>query len=148
MKRVALLVVMSLAACGGLAAPSPTPTRATATVAPSAAPSATALTSAKGAIVVRQPLANARVRSPVSITGDASVFEAALQWRITDSAGRVLAEGNTTASAGAPGRGTFAITATFTSPATDTVGIVEVYDRSPRDGAVDEIVRVPVVVTP
>jgi hypothetical protein len=151
-KRSALvvtwLVVVALGACGGLAAPSPTPTRAAATTPSSAAPSATALTSAKGSIVVRQPLANARVRSPVSITGDASVFEAALQWRITDSAGRVIAEGNTTASAGAPGRGTFAITATFAPPASDTIGIVEVYDRSPRDGAIDEIVRVPVVVTP
>jgi hypothetical protein len=148
--RAALAVALLLAACGGLSAASPTGTvRATAATSPSPSPAAaTALTSAKGLIVVRQPLANERVRSPLTITGDASVFEAALGWRVTDSAGRVLAEGNTTATAGAPGRGTFAITATFTPPASDTIGVVEVYDRSPRDGAIDEIVRVPVVVTP
>jgi immunoglobulin-like protein involved in spore germination len=155
-KRPALVAVMLLAACGGLSVPSanttirPTiaPTSTPPPPATSAAPLASALASAKGSIVVRQPLANARVHSPVAITGDASVFEAALQWRITDSGGRVLAQGSATASAGAPGRGTFAITATFPSPATDTIASVEVYDRSPRDGTIDEIVRVPVVVTP
>ena len=152
--RVLVVTLALLSACGSLA-PSSTPT-ATATVASAssapantatARPSPTALVSAKGSIVVRKPLANERITSPATISGDASVFEAALSWRITDSAGRILAEGNTTASAGAPGRGTYSITATFAPPAADIIGIVEVFDRSPRDGSIDEIVRIPVVVS-
>ena len=150
MRHAALLLsVLFVAACGGgTSGPSPSPSRASATVSTvTPGPSPTSLSSAKGFITVRQPLANARVSSPVTISGDASVFEAALQWRITDSAGRVLAQGIATASAGAPGRGTFSVTATFTPPIVDTIGIVEVFDRSPRDGSIDEIVRVPVVVS-
>lgn len=97
---------------------------------------------------MRQPLANARVTPPVVISGEASVFEANVEWRLTDTAGRVLAQGTTMATAGAPARGTFTIIAAFARPAGDTIVIVEVFERSPRDGSIDEIVRVPVVVTP
>jgi hypothetical protein len=149
-----LVAALVLASCGGYAiAPTPTlspPTAAPSTAAPTTPtpPSATPLTSARGFITVARPLANSRVRSPLAISGDASVFEAALTWRVTDSAGRVLASGHTTASAGAPARGAYSITATFTPPASDIIGIVEVYELSPRDGQIDEIVRVPVVITP
>lgn len=149
MKGVALLAVL-LAACGGaIVVPSPSPTVAptvTATPRPSATAAATPITSAKGGITVNVPLSNARVTSPVTISGDASVFEAALQWRIVDAGGVVLASGIATASAGAPARGTFSVTATFTPPAADTMGGIEVFDRSPKDGAVDELVRVPIVI--
>lgn len=147
------LTLVLLTACGSTLTPSST-FHATGSVASSATlgtasarPSPTALVSAKGLIVVRKPLANDRITSPATISGDASVFEAALAWRITDSAGRILAEGNTTATAGAPGRGTFTIAATFSPPASDIIGIIEVFERSPRDGTIDEIVRVPVVVS-
>ena len=59
----------------------------------------------------------------------------------------VLAQGITTASAGAPGRGTFTVSATFAPPSADLFGSVEVFSVSPKDGSVDEIVRVPVVIT-
>jgi hypothetical protein len=55
----------------------------------------------------------------------------------------VLAEGFTTASLGAPGRGDFSVTATYTVPR-ETVAFVEVYSVSPKDGKIDEIVRIPV----
>lgn len=80
------------------------------------------------------------------ISGDASVFEATLQWRIVDSGGKVYAQGNTTASAGAPARGTFSVSVTFRAPTTDTSGFVEVFETSPRDGSIDDIVRVPVTI--
>jgi len=86
---------------------------------------------------------NAKVTSPVLISGDASVFEAALQWRIADTAGRVIVEGSTTASLGAPGRGTYSVSATYTVP-TGTVAFIEVFSRSAKDGNIDEIVRIPV----
>ena len=122
--------------------PSPTPT---ASPTPTPTPAPTPLISARGLIVVREPLANARVKSPLTISGDASVFEANLIWQITDTAGRVLAGGITTATAGAPARGTFTITATYTDPPADAIGFAEVFTRSPRDGNIDEIVRVPII---
>ena len=149
--------VALLASCGGGAGVPPvaTPTTSTATstvatrttqsASPTVAP--TPITSAKGGITVRVPLANSRITSPVTFSGEASVFEAALLWRVVDAGGRVFAEGSTTASAGAPARGTFTVTATFTPPSADTIGAVEVFDRSPKDGQIDELVRVPVVIS-
>ena len=141
MKRIAIqpsLVV--LAACGGAgtgaAAPPPT-------ASPTPSPVPSSVTSAKGAITLKTPLTNATLTSPVTITGDASVFEANVQWRISDTSGRVLAEGFTTASLGAPGRGDFSVTATYTVPRA-TIAFVEVFSRSPKDGNIDEIVRIPV----
>jgi hypothetical protein len=118
--------------------PTPSPT-------PTPTPVPTPLLSARGGILVKEPLANTKVRSPLTISGDASVFEAALIWQVTDTAGRVLASGFTTATAGAPEKGTFSITATYADPASDIIGFAEVYTRSPRDGTIDEIVRVPLI---
>jgi len=151
-----LAACVVLAACGSrLSAASQSPSlapsigsSATRATSPSPVPSATTLSSARGLITVSQPPPSARVTSPLTISGDASVFEATLQWRVRDSSGRVLAQGTTTATAGAPYRGTYTVSATFTPPSTDTIGSVEVFERSPRDGTIDEIVRVPVVITP
>src|SRR4029078_102500 len=88
------------------ASPSPTPSPT-----PTPTPVPTPLLSARGGILVKEPLANTKVRSPLTISGDASGFEAALIWQVTDTAGRVLASGFTTATAGAPAKGTFSITA-------------------------------------
>ena len=49
------------------------------------------------------------------------------------------------ATAGAPEKGTFSITATYADPPSDIIGFAEVYTRSPRDGEIDEIVRVPLI---
>ena len=145
-----LAIITLCAACGGaivLPSPTPTPTTtATATPRSTASAAATPITSAKGGITVSAPLANARVTSPVTISGDASVFEAALQWRIVDGGGKVLSSGIATASRGAPDRGTFSVSASYPPPSADTIGAIEVYDTSPKDGAVDELVRVPVVI--
>ena len=151
MKRALLVATLIASSCGGaIGGPSPTPFRSSAppTTPPTqtAAASATPLTSPKGFITVASPLTNARITSPLVISGDASVFEAALQWRIVDSGGKVYAQGNTTASAGAPARGTFSVSVTFTAPTTDMSGFVEVFETSPRDGSIDDIVRVPVTI--
>jgi hypothetical protein len=139
--------------------PTPTPVRTTATptstasasVSPTPSPTPTPtpvptpLLSARGGILVKEPLANTNVRSPLTIGGEAMVFEATLIWQVTDTAGRVLASGFTTASAGAPAKGTFSIIATYTDPPSDIIGFAEVYTRSPQSGLIDEIVRVPIV---
>ena len=165
MRIGALLLAAALLATGCVdnrivvTTPTPTPVRTTATptasasASPTASPSPTPtptpvptpLLSARGGILVKEPLANSKVRSPLLITGEAMVFEAALIWQVTDTAGRVLASGFTTASAGAPAKGTFSITATYADPPSDIIGFAEVYTRSPQNGLIDEIVRVPVI---
>jgi hypothetical protein len=131
------------------ATPSPSPSPATPTPSPTPTPTPvpTPLLSARGGILVKEPLANTKVRSPLTISGEATVFEAALVWQVTDTAGRVLAGGITTASAGAPQKGTFSIIASYTDPPSDVIGFAEVFTRSPRDGTIDEIVRVPIILT-
>ena len=163
MKFAALLgaVVLFSSACVDnrivVTTPTPTPVRTTAEPSPSASlsptpsptptptPVPTPLLSARGGILVKEPLANTKVRSPLTISGEAMVFEATLIWQVTDTAGRVLASGFTTATAGAPAKGTFTITATYTDPPSDIIGFAEVYTRSPQSGLIDEIVRVPLI---
>jgi hypothetical protein len=146
MTRIIVVAALLLVSCGKISTP-PTPTDSPgpATPRPSlATPIPPPVTSAKGAITLKAPLTNATLTSPVTISGDASVFEANVQWRISDTSGRVLAEGFTTASLGAPGRGDFSVTATYTVTR-ETIAFVEVFSRSAKDGNVDEIVRIPVV---
>ena len=142
-RLAALLLVLVLGSCGSTAGtPAPVVTSSpvpTASPSPSPAP----VVSAKGAITLKTPTVNAMLTSPVTISGDASVFEAALQWRISDTGGRVIAEGITTASLGAPGRGTYSVSVPYTV-STPTLAFVEVYSRSPKDGNIDELVRIPV----
>ena len=142
MRRVAVaLVALLVASCGSAGTSGPANTQSPAASTPAATPSTP--TSAKGAITLKAPAVNAKVTSPVTISGDASVFEAALAWRITDTAGRVITDGFTTASLGAPGRGTYSVSAAYTVPA-ETVAFIEVFSRSAKDGSIDEIVRIPV----
>jgi hypothetical protein len=161
MAALVLALVLLSTACADnrivVTTPTPTPARptatptATATASPTPSPTPTPtpvptpLLSARGGILVKEPLANTRVRSPLTISGEASVFEAALVWQVTDTAGRVLASGFTTATAGAPAKGTFSLTATYQDPPSDIIGFAEVYTRSPKDGEIDEIVRVPLI---
>src|SRR5207302_8717271 len=72
--------------------PSASPSVATASPPPTPTPTPvpTPLVSSRGSIVVKQPLANSRVHSPLTIAGDASVFESNISWQVTDTAGRVL----------------------------------------------------------
>ncbi len=144
MRFSTLVLVVALAACGSAGTPgpaTPTPTVVPASSPPTLNPSP--VVSAKGGITLKTPTVNAKVTSPVTISGDASVFEANMQWRISDTSGRVIAEGFTTASQGAPGRGTYSVNATY-SVATETLAFIEVYSRSAKDGSVDELVRIPV----
>ena len=145
MRRLAALLAIGLVACQTVTTP-PTPTDSPGPSTPKpslATPLPSPVTSAKGTITLDQPLTNQTLTSPVTISGEASVFEGNVLWRISDRSGRVLAEGFTTASIGAPGRGAFSVSATYTVT-TETIAFVEVFSRSPKDGTVDEIVRIPV----
>ena len=115
------------------------------TLAPTAKPSP--LTSAKGSITVTSPLRGDQIAPPLVIAGEASVFEATVAWRVVTSSGAVLAQGNVLASVGAPQRGTFSTKVSFNQPYYGEAGFVEVYEVSPKDGSISDIVRVPVGIT-
>jgi hypothetical protein len=95
------------------------------------------------AIVVLDPAIGQRVTSPITVTGTADVFEATVNARLLDAAGRPIATAFTTASCGSGCRGDFRIRLPYRSaggrPAT-----VEVYWVSPKDGSSLDTVRVPV----
>ena len=68
---------------------------------------------------------------PVTVTGEASVFEATVSWQLLREGGAVVDDGFVTASAGAPGRGTFEIGLGTLAPGAYAV---RVYELSAEDG--------------
>lgn len=68
-----------------------------------------------GPIWVTAPASQAVVAAgPVTVSGEATVVEAALRWRVEQAqGGAVVREGPATASEGAPGRGTWRLTTTL-----------------------------------
>lgn len=154
----AIAVALVVGGCGGTPPPvvapvtspsatrsaAPTATAAAASPTPSPAAQPSPLSSANGAILVREPLAGTVVKSPFVIAGDASVFEGTVAWRVVTAGGQVLAQGNTQATVGAPAKGTFKAEIPFATPLYGEAGFVEVFERSPKDGSIAQIVRVPV----
>ena len=99
-------------------------------------------------LVVVRPQAGQRVRSPLAVEGTAITFEGVVNVALLDGQGRTLQEGVTVATRGAPERGSFALSLTFTPPNAEIPGTLEVFIRSARDGSVLHRVRVPVLLTP
>lgn len=95
------------------------------------------------AIWVTSPAPGARVKSPLEVRGSARVFEGTVNLRLVDQDGKRLAETFTTATDGAPGRGDFVTSLTFTPPRGEK-GYLEVFWQSPEDGSEQGKVRVPV----
>lgn len=95
------------------------------------------------AIWVNSPEAGQKISSSFTFRGNARVFEATVSYRLKDSAGNILAQGSTMASAGAPGRGDFSKTITF-APKSATSGQLEVFEESMKDGSDMNKVIIPV----
>ncbi len=107
------------------------------------------ISSEQPAIVVDSPLCGAEVKSPVTVRGTASVFEAALVVVIKDSLGQELARANVLASEGAPARGTFSQDLSFSyPPGGSEPGMIEAFSTSAQDGSVINLFSVPVTLTP
>lgn len=83
------------------------------------------------------------VRSPVTVAGEANVFEATVRIRIVGGDGRVLADTFTTATAGTGTWGTFSERVAF-DPRGNTTGTVVVFWDSPKDGSPRDVVEIPV----
>ncbi|WP_369052510.1 Gmad2 immunoglobulin-like domain-containing protein [Kineococcus terrestris] len=84
-----------------------------------------------GPVWVLQPEEGARVTSPVTVSGRATVFEGTVGWDVVDAGGRVVAQGWTTASEAGPGRGDFSV-AVDLPPGEHTV---RAFSESARDGS-------------
>jgi len=95
------------------------------------------------AIWVTSPVKDQVITSPVTIRGNARVFEATVSFRLKDAAGNVLAEGFTTAAEGAPGRGDFEGELAF-KPEGSGQGQLEVFEVSMKDGSDRNKVIIPV----
>jgi hypothetical protein len=95
-------------------------------------------------ITVSQPEVNARISSPVTIIGTARVFENQFNYRVQDSNGVILAQGYSMSDAPDVGVfGGYTLNVTYKKPTAQT-GVVEVFDYSAKDGAVENLVSIPV----
>ncbi|MFF5216028.1 Gmad2 immunoglobulin-like domain-containing protein [Micromonospora sp. NPDC000442] len=94
-------------------------------------------------VVVTGPVIGDRVTSPVTVTGSADVFEATVNVRVLDAAGRQLATAFTTATCGTGCRGAYRVTVRYRLP-TEQAGTIEVYEVSADDGSRTNVVAVPV----
>jgi hypothetical protein len=101
--------------------------------------------SASGNVVITSPTVGETIGLPLTITGEARVFENTFNYRLLDQDGSVLVEGNAMAKAADVGlMGDYTITTTYPTP-TGVSGTVEVFDYSAKDGSVVDLARVAVV---
>ena len=98
-------------------------------------------------IVVESLRTGQVIASPVTVTGFANVFEANVNIRIRDAAGNILRETFTTATCGTGCWGDFSETLAFEVPGRRQ-GRVEVLTYSPKDGSEQDLVSIPVVLSP
>jgi hypothetical protein len=98
-------------------------------------------------IVVASPVVGQRVTSPITVAGTASVFEATVSIRIRDARGVQLATTFTTATCGSGCRGAYSVPVRY-GVTSAQAGTVEVFSVSPKDGSDQQLVRIPVKLTP
>jgi hypothetical protein len=94
------------------------------------------------AIFVERPGVGAVLGSSLILQGSASVFEGSFTARLIDSSGQSIVRTQVQASAGAPERGRFRTTVSFSTTAQS--GTLVVYSLSMEDGSHQSEVRIPV----
>lgn len=94
-------------------------------------------------VFVERPGPGERVSSPITVAGEANVFEATVRITVLGASGRVLADTFTTATAGTGTWGTFS-TRVAVDPRGDATGTVRVFWDSPKDGSPRDVVEIPV----
>jgi len=98
-------------------------------------------------IVVTSPTSGGRVSTPVTVTGNADVYEATVSLRVVDGYGNELAAGFATATCGSGCRGRYEHQLRF-RVTREQDGVIEVWWDSPEDGSRQDVVRVPVTLLP
>ncbi len=122
-------------------APAPSPTPALTGVCPPNPDPAPATVA-----VVTQPLPNAAVQSPLTVTGMVEAYEATFQAQLLDAQQNQLAHVVGMAQQGQV-LSPFSVQLTFTVSA-PTPGCLRIYQQSAKDGSDTKIVHVPVVLMP
>jgi hypothetical protein len=95
------------------------------------------------AIFVETPGVWDRFESPMHLTGTANTFEAVVYYRLTDSRGEVVTQGQFNATSGTGTRGTFDETISFDVTRQGRATLV-VYEESAADGSETNVVAIPV----
>lgn len=99
-------------------------------------------------IVVTEPMEDDQVENPLTISGEARVFENSFAYRILDADGNILVEGHDMADAPDIGQfGPFDIEVSYAIPTTEQ-GTVEVFEYSAKDGSEINKVVIPVTFAP
>lgn len=98
-------------------------------------------------ISVTSPCSGQVVASPVTITGDANVFEANVSFRILDENGTAIATGFTTAECGTGCWGAYRDEVKFKIDH-EQPGTVEVFESSAKDGSDVNKISIPVILVP
>lgn len=99
------------------------------------------------AIVVEDPVPGDEIHGPLTIKGNANVFEATVSIKVVGEDGETLAEDFTTATCGTGCRGTFEKRISIEVERRTPV-IIKVFESSAEDGRPTNVVRVPVVLIP
>ena len=95
-------------------------------------------------IRVTEPAPHQTVSSPVTIRGEARLFESTFSYRIRDENGTILMEDHAMANSPDVGEfGPFTVHTSFRHPL-GKKGMVEVFDYSAKDGSEQDMVRIPV----
>ena len=98
-------------------------------------------------ILVRSPVMGERVSSPVTVTGDANVFEATVSFRILDENGDEIATEFATATCGSGCRGDYSGEVAFKVDH-EQHGVIEVFESSAEDGSDLHKVQIAVTLVP
>jgi len=100
------------------------------------------------AIIISSPLADAEVSSPVTVTGFGAGFENTLAVDVLDQAGMAIGQGYVIVDAEFGQTGPFTGTIEFTAPTEAQLGRIQVYSISPRDGAIEQLASIVVMLKP
>ncbi|MGP4046547.1 GerMN domain-containing protein [Streptomyces sp. 2A115] len=84
-------------------------------------------------VLVESPMIGDTIRTPARVWGTANTFEATLRLKITDAAGRTVANPYVTATSGTGTRGTFDVTIPYNATRSGA-GLLTAYWDSPEDG--------------
>jgi hypothetical protein len=99
------------------------------------------------AIIVVSPVIGSTVTSPVNVSGTADVFEAVVSIEVLNAAGHEIARTFTTATCGTGCRGSYSTQVGY-SVTTTQKGIIEVFERSAKDGSPVHVQKIPVTLAP
>ena len=97
--------------------------------------------SALPAIMLEDPPLGANVESPVRLRGSADVYEGQFTARVTDAAGKVIADKPITATSGTGARGTFDALVPF-KVSKHGKGWITVFEPSAKDGTPTNVVKI------